>query len=319
LTSLSRVLAAIRHDPGFPLARGELTLDRKFAREFLAWQKKTTKVNSLSDTDLILACCLALKLDLACIQPQTLAGERSGLLGKLADIPRLADEGLFIFWVVNGSFQRAMARRGALKLLKDMAASPEEVCQELQQLSNQVIAALVQGVSAGAHGIIIADDIAYQQNTYMSPDFVKQKLLPIWQTQVTSARNLGVPVFFHSDGNLNGILSTLVEAGFDGLQGIEPAAGMDLPAIKAHFGKALCLMGNIDPALLSDQGCQMDAKSRYTRLQQAVLDLIASTDGDGGLIFGTCSGLHAGMSPELVQYMYDLAVEPGTTVPVTSA
>ncbi len=319
MNSLSRVLAAIRHEPGAPLARGELTLDRTFARGLLNWRKKDAAANSLSDTDLIIACCRALKLDLVCIQPQAFAAEEPGLLGQLTDIPRIADEGLFVFWVVDGSFQRAMARRGTLKLLEDIAVSPDEVCAELHQLSSQVMAALAQGVTAGAHGVIIADDIAYHQNTYMSPDFVRQQLLPVWQTQVTTARDLGVPVFFHSDGNLNGVLPTLVAAGFDGLQCIEPAAGMNLPEIKARYGKALCLMGNIDPGLLSEEGRQIETEPRYAHLRRAVLDLMASAGGDGGLIFGTCSGLHAGMSPELVQYMYDLAAGPDTAVPAMSS
>ncbi|MCP3951809.1 MAG: hypothetical protein GY697_06255, partial [Desulfobacterales bacterium] len=183
------------------------------------------------------------------------------------------------------------------------------------KLSSEVIAAMEQGVTAGAHGIIIADDIAYHRSTYMSPDFVKQHLLPIWQTQVTVAGDLGVPVFFHSDGNLNAVLPTIVAAGFDGLQCIEPAAGMDMPAVKAEYGNTLCLMGNVDPALLSDQSIQGDVETRCAHLRRAVLDLMASAGGDGGFIFGTCSGLHAGMSPELVQYMYDLATDPDTAVP----
>ncbi|MCP3954878.1 MAG: hypothetical protein GY697_22055, partial [Desulfobacterales bacterium] len=178
-SGLSRVLAVIRHEPGAPLARGELTISRTFARNFLSWHKKAAAINSLSDTDLIIACCRGLKLDLVCLQSQGFAAEESDLLGKLTDIPRIADEGFFVFWVVNGSFQSAMARRGSLRLFKDMAASPNEVGKGLQKLSSEVIAAMEQGVTAGAHGIIIADDIAYHRSTYMSPDFVKQHLLPI--------------------------------------------------------------------------------------------------------------------------------------------
>lgn len=318
MTRQSRVLAAIRHEPGVPPARGELTLSRKFVRDYLSWRKKDTAANSLSDTDLLIACCRALKLDLVCIQPPGAATEASDLLGKLADIPRMNAEGLFVFWVVNGSFQRAMVRQGPLELLRDMAAAPGKVRKELQALSTKVVADLVQGVNAGAHGVIIADDIAYHQSTYMSPDDVKQHLLPIWQRQVTTARDLGVPAFFHSDGNLNAVVPILVAAGFDGLQCLEPSAGMDLAGIKARYGKALCLMGNIDPALLSEQGSPLEAEQHCGRLRRAVLGLMTATGGEGGLIFGTCSGLHAGMSPELVQYMYDLAAEPDTAVPAMS-
>ena len=307
--SIARVKGAIRHQPGVPLARGELTLDRKFAHDLLNWRKQGPPAKALADADLLIACCRALNLDLVCIQsPGGTAGETDPL-GKPADIPRMAAEGLFVFWIVDGSFQRAMARQGALEFLQALAAAPDAVHAELQQLSRQVLTAMAQGVAAGARGIIIADDIAYRQSTYLSPDFVRQYLLPIWQTQVTNAGNLGVPVFFHSDGNINAILPTLVEAGFDGLQCIEPAAGLDIRTIKQQHGKTLCLMGSLDPALLSGKGDPRDTEIRRKHLRRAVLDLMELAGEKGGLILGTCSGLHAGMSPELVQYMYDLAIQ----------
>lgn len=293
-------------------------MGRKFVKNYLTWRKKDPAANSVSDADLIIACCRALKLDLVCIQPQALTAGGPALLGDLTDIPRLTAEGLFVFWVVDGSFQKATAQQGTLQLLADMAASPDAVGRKLQQHASRVMADLARGVSAGAQGVIIADDIAYRQNTYMSPDFVRQHLLPVWQTQAAAARELGVPVFFHSDGNLNAVLPIIAEAGFDGLQGIEPAAGMNLGAVRARYGKTLCLMGNIDPALLSEQGSRIEAQPGHARLRRAVLDLTASAGGDGGLIFGTSSGLHAGMSPGLVQYMYDLASDPDTAIPATS-
>lgn len=315
MNSIARVKNAILHKPGTPIARGELMLDFKFARNFLNWRKRDTAAHSISDTELLRACCRALRLDLVCLQSAEIPDSEARLSVKLTDIARFSDDGLFVFWVVNGSFQTALTRRGAMAFFKAVAESPDAVCKELRHLSKRVIAEMVRGVKAGVHGIIIADDIAYRQNTYISPDFVKQHLLPIWQTQVTTARDLGVPAFFHSDGNLNAVLPTIAAAGFDGLQCIEPAAGMDMPAVKAEYGHTLCLMGNVDPALLSDQSIQGGVETRCEHLRRAVLDLMASAGGDGGFIFGTCSGLQAGMSPELVQYMYDLATDPDTTVP----
>lgn len=203
MNSISRVMNAIRHQPGIPIARGELTLDRQFARDFLNWRTNGAMTGSLSDTDLHIECCRILKLDLVCVQSKEIADNKPDHSVKLTDISRISDEGLFVFWVVNGAFQTAMERRGMMTLLTNSADSPDEVCIELRQISDQLIATMAQGVTAGAHGIIIADDIAYRQSTYMSHGFVEQNLLPIWQTQVTTARDLRVPVFFHSDGNLN--------------------------------------------------------------------------------------------------------------------
>jgi uroporphyrinogen decarboxylase len=132
-------------------------------------------------------------------------------------------------------------------------------------------------------------------------------MLPAWKAQVTSAHDLGVPVFFHSDGNLNAVLPLIVEAGFDGLQCLEPGAGMDIRAIKAQYGEALCLMGNVDPASLNPSFDETGSTDTTDVLERAVGHIMASADGRGGLIFGTCSGLHSGMQPDRVSRMYRLA------------
>lgn len=306
MNSISRVINTIRHLPGAPLARGELTLDVKFARAFLQWQAPDTMADLSSSTDLLIACCRALKLDLVCLQSEGPADNEAGLSANLDDISRISDQGLFVFWVVNGPFQEAMRRRGMMAFLTEIAQSPDAAGAELWQASESVAEIMAQVVAAGAHGIILADDIAYQQGTFTSPDFIEQRLLPIWQVQTATAGKLGVPIFFHSDGNLNAVLPAIAAAGFDGLQCVEPAAGMNIREIKQTYGHKLCLMGNLDPALLCEDEPGRGGEDPYDRLHRAVSSLLAAAGDQGGLIFGTCSGLHAGMSPELVHYMYQL-------------
>jgi uroporphyrinogen decarboxylase len=43
-----------------------------------------------------------------------------------------------------------------------------------------------------------------------------------------------------------------MEAGFIGVHGLEPAAGMDLGQIKREFGSDLVLIGNVDVRVLCD-------------------------------------------------------------------
>ena len=305
---ISRVMNAIRREPGIPVARGELTLDPAFARDFLTWRTRGRATAPLSDTDLLIECCRSLQLDLVCLQAGNGREGEPDPPGNPADVIRFAEQDLFVFWVVNGSFQTAMTCGDMMAFLMKTAAAPDEVAGELKRISGQVTAAMAEGVAAGAHGLIIADDIAYQLSTYISPTFIERHLLPVWHEQTAFARDLGVPVFFHSDGNLNTVLSHIAAAGFDGLQCVEPSAGMDLAEIKRAYGGDLCLMGNVDPALLSEPDNPDDAENSHDRLGRAVADVMAAA-GDGGLIFGTCSGLYAGMSPALVDRMYRLAAE----------
>jgi uroporphyrinogen decarboxylase len=341
LNSYQHVTHAIAHKPDSPVARGELVIDRGFAKDLLNWRGSDDNLDNLSDTELLLAGCRCLNLDLACIPAGGKTVQDSILSPPPADIGPLANDGLFVFWLVNGAFQSAMADRGIMAFMTAITQAPGEVCQILQQRSHHVLATMGRGIRAGAHGIILADDIAYRQGTgtaspctmgslrcstskcgmkrrmarttapctCVSPDFVEQYLLPLWRTQVNFAHGLGVPVFFHSDGDLNTVLSHIVAAGFDGLQCIESAAGMDIGAIKAQYDRQLCLMGNIDPALLCETVNQTAHAASVDDLHRAVSGVMAAASGRGGLIFGTCSGLHAGMSPERVYTMYQVAAQ----------
>lgn len=304
---IAKVTYAIAHESGAAIPRGELVIDRGFARDYLNWRVNDAVADVFTDTQLLLACCRFLKLDLVCI-PADENTVNDRILAPPSDaIEKMADEGLFVFWLVDGAFQSALAERGMTALMTGIARYPGDVGKELQQRSQTVMAAIARGVGAGAHGVIIADDIAYGRGTYMAPDVVERHLLPVWKAQVAAAHGLGVPVFFHTDGNINAVLPHIVEAGFDGLQCIEPAAGMDMAVIHAQYGKRLCLMGNIDPALLCGPDPSSQAAHDPDGLQRAVSRVTAL--GGGGVIFGTCSGLHAGMWPERVHQMYKLAAQ----------
>jgi len=307
MNRIQRVTSAIHHQPVTPIPRGELVVDREFIEDFFQWQERTEATGKASDTELLIDFCHTLKLDVACVQSGEIKENAGTVSVNLADIRQIRDEGLFVFFIVNGAFQTAMHRQGFMPFLMNIAKASEEVGREMKRVSKQVVTTIKQGVAAGAHGILIADDIAYTQGTYMNPAFGERYLLPLWQEQVAAAHNLKTPVFFHSDGNISSILPLLVAAGFNGLQCIEPAAGMDILEVKTNFGNDLCLMGNIDPLLLSEKPYRDDFDAPYDTLQQVVTGLMASFGGDGGYIFGTCSGLHAGLSPERVHFMYEIA------------
>ena len=55
----------------------------------------------------------------------------------------------------------------------------------------------------------------------------------------------------YSSGNLNPLMPTLLEAGFNLFAPLEAAAGMDAPALRREFGRQAILMGNLSRASLA--------------------------------------------------------------------
>ena len=217
ITAAACVIDTIRRRPGVRVPRGEFIVDRGFARDHLKWLTGRAVPDRLSDAQLLIDFCLAIKLDTICIHAESASQEAPAMKINPAEIKSASEKDLFVFWVVNGAFQKAMMTRGMTTFFSEIVRSPDDVRSQLSHFSDQAVDIMAQGVRSGAHGIIIADDIAYNRGTYTSAGFVEHYLLPVWQAQVTAARRFGVPVFLHSDGNLNGVLPLIVAAGFDGL------------------------------------------------------------------------------------------------------
>jgi uroporphyrinogen decarboxylase len=304
---IKRVFNAISGKTDAPFAKGELVIDSGFAREFLEWLGVEGGPSYANDEDVLLECCRRLNVDLVCLQAEQVR-EQCGSPNETAKyVGRFVSHGFFVFWIVNGAYQTASMRMGFYDFNVAIADNPEAVFEKMAGISRERIEEMALGVEAGAHGIIVADDVAYAKGAFVSRSFAEKYLTPLWGEQVNAARNLGVPVFFHSDGNITSVLPLIMDAGYVGLQCIEPAAGMDIGRVKSQYGKDLCLMGNIDPVLLIDGSDSKKGKKNYDELSNAVMQLLSTAAPAGRFIFGTCSGLYAGMSPDRVLFMYRLA------------
>ncbi|CEP69160.1 Uroporphyrinogen decarboxylase (URO-D) [Moorella glycerini] len=210
----------------------------------------------------------------------------------------------FIFAFVDGPFQGTnklfdftdflLAVAGREGAISDLAAAVVDFNLELARLC----------VQAGAHGLLIGDDIAYERGTYIHPDLWREIFLPLLRRQVEAIKAMGVPVLYHSDGNLQAILPDLAALPLDGIQCLEPAAGMDIGAIKKKYGGCLCLMGNFDLNLL--------ATGTPETITAAVEQLLLAAAPGGGYIFSTSSGiLGADLPPRNVLALYQAVAKYG--------
>ncbi|WP_338827062.1 uroporphyrinogen decarboxylase family protein [Neomoorella thermoacetica] len=210
----------------------------------------------------------------------------------------------FVMAFVDGPFQGTgrlfdfttflLATAAREEAVEELAAAVVDFNLELARLCRQ----------AGAHAIIIGDDIAYGQGTYIRPDIWRELFLPLLRHQVEGIKALGLPVIYHSDGNLKALLPDLAALALDGLQGLEPTAGMDIGTIKKEYGEKLCLMGNFDLDLL--------VSGDPETITAAAERLLAEAAPGGGYIFSTACGiLNASLPPENVRALYRAVADGG--------
>jgi uroporphyrinogen decarboxylase len=89
-----------------------------------------------------------------------------------------------------------------------------------------------RAVRAGAEIVMLGDDYAYKSGPMMSPrlykDFLQHRLARV----VQAVHDEGALCVKHSDGNLWPILDMILETGVDGINPLEPVAGMDIGEVK---------------------------------------------------------------------------------------
>ncbi|MBE3099741.1 MAG: hypothetical protein IMZ44_21710, partial [Planctomycetes bacterium] len=157
-----------------------------------------------------------------------------------------------------------------------------------------------EAVSLGAEVLVIGDDAGHKEGPMISPGMWREFILPCHRRIVDAVK---IPVIWHSDGNVQALLPMAAEAGFAGFHGLEPAAGMDLAAIKAEFGQDLVLIGNVDVQVL----CGADLAA----VRREVDRCLAQGAAGGGYMFATCNSIFAGMNAAAVAEMYRYAGEAG--------
>lgn len=192
------------------------------------------------------------------------------------------DTDFFVFALVDGPFQRAARKMDFMDFLCRVATREQKIIELVRNEARWGMEEALRAVEAGAHGVILADDIAYTRGLYINPKLVRDIFLPLWEHQVAKLRERKIPVFFHSDGNIQELLPYLVEAGFTGVHSLEPGSGMDIDKIKRDYGDSLCLMGNFDLDFL--------VRASESEIEGAVKELMAVASPGGGFIFSTSSG-----------------------------
>ena len=193
---------------------------------------------------------------------------------------------------------------GLDNLLMNLLADPalaEYVMDKVLEVNIQIVR---NAVRAGAEVIILGDDYAHNQGPMMSPTMFKELIAPRLKKMVDAIHEEGALCIKHSDGNIYPILDTIVATGPDGLNPIEPVAGMTLTETRQRAGARLCLVGNIDCGQLLCSGTPDEVRDA---VRQAIIDGTAG----GPFMLSSSNSIHSSCSAENVLAMVDAAREFG--------
>jgi len=108
----------------------------------------------------------------------------------------------------------------------------------------------------------------YAGSGFISPAFYREFVLPYEHQIAQVVQNRGVPAYVHTCGAIKDRLEMMIEAGFSGLECLDPPplGNVELAEAKRRFGGQAFIKGNIDPVnvLLSgpEELIRRDARHR---------------------------------------------------------
>lgn len=224
---------------------------------------------------------------LAYTTPDPDAPER---LGKLPDLVARYKGRRAICFHHRAAFMWSAYLMGIDNILMNLLAEPDLVEVVLDKVLKCNMRIVQRAIQAGAEVVILGDDYAGNKGPLMSPDLFRKFLLPRLKRMIDLIHDEGAFCIKHSDGNLYPLLDMIVSAKPDGINPVEPVAGMELKEVKRLVGDKVCITGNIDCAHLLPNGT-------VAEVREAVRQAIADAGPGGGYILTSSNSIHSSCNP----------------------
>ena len=204
---------------------------------------------------------------------------------------------------LNLPFKVAWHMRGFENFLCDMMADPDYAAELLRRVAVYEIEKGLRLVRAGVDIIGIYGDLAMQDRLLVHPGSWRKTEKPILADMVRRLRavNPGLKIFFHSDGDITGIIPDYIDVGADILNPIQPEC-MDPAVVKREFGDRITMHGTLSIQRTLPKGTPED-------VQREVRERIATCGEGGGLILCPSNLLQNDTPLENILAIYD-AQEP---------
>ncbi len=157
-------------------------------------------------------------------------------------------------------------------MLKAMLKRPEWIHDIFDTYTSVAIELFEMFTAEGfvCDGAFVYGDMAYKTGPFMSPRHFREFLCPYHKRLFDAFHRRGMPVIFHSDGDIRPVIDDLIASGVDAINPLECKAGMDLRELAPRYGDRLSFVGNFDVrVMLSNDPEQIRAEVR-TKLAAAM-------------------------------------------------
>ncbi len=202
-----------------------------------------------------------------------------------------------------------MYLRGIQQTFIDLAINPKII----EAIRDHIINYFVEynhrvfKVTTGAIDVfMMGDDIGGQTGPLISLDMWRHYFKKGFKTYVDIAHQYGIPVMYHTCGDVKQFIPDFIECGLDILQSLQPrATNMDIKRLKKEFGKDISFQGGMDIQHVLPLGKTQDVR-------EMVRYAMESAKRGGGYIICTAHNIQVDTPIENVVALFEAYHEFGS-------
>jgi uroporphyrinogen decarboxylase len=195
---------------------------------------------------------------------------------SISECKKIVDEipqGYAVMGVIwSAHFQDTCAAFGMENALMKMLTDPEV----FEAVSNRIVdfylkanEIFYEATKGKIHAILIGNDLGSQLNLMISPNAVRQFVLPGTRKLVEQAKSYGLKVVHHSCGAISEIIDDLIDCGIDVIHPIQALAkGMEPEVLKNRFGSRVTFCGGVDAQNLLISGSEEEVTNKVHELKK---------------------------------------------------
>jgi len=215
---------------------------------------------------------------------------------KTGDRYFLMRHGDATFSIPDGTHMQAFAYR--------MADEPEKLKAEASSRVDEALdRAEIYARHGGLDGFALCSDYCFNSGPFMGPRKFSEYITPYLARLTQGYRQMGFYTIKHTDGNIMPILDQLLQTQPHALHSLDPQGGVDIAEVKRICGDEVCLIGNVNCAL-------MDTGTDEEVIESARYALRSGMPG-GGYIFSSSNCIYTGMRLARYELMLDVWKKEG--------
>lgn len=208
-------------------------------------------------------------------------------------------EGFFTMGLYQGPLTMLIKQFDFMHMCYLVVREPEEAANKMKSIINNTKEQIERALQDGCEGVLVADDLAGNDGLMVSPRFLQEYYFPLLSEMIDEYHKDQVPFIFHSDGQVLDLVPMLKNAGFSGIQCLQPSCGISSQNFNVDEYRDWVFWGNFE---YEDR----DSIKSLKRVKEEIPQLLKEWSDFSRYIFGSSGGLYEDLSPEIIKAAYDL-------------